>query len=133
MKDKHYTKESDLPEDVVTRLKEINYPIARFLREVVFDSEASMREWLHCCEANTGKIPKDFKDRLAKMRRVDHHPSLNEYQRGRIEAYLKSGLSIRDVQRAVRADNFEVSFGTIKTIKKEIQKQNISKVENPES
>jgi hypothetical protein len=119
-KDENCKRESDLPQDVIDRLKEIAYPVDKFLREVVFDSEPSMREWLHCCESGKGHYPKEHQDLLDKTKKVKGHPSLNEYQRKRIEAYLKSGLSIRDAQRAIHVDNFEVSYGTIKTIKKEL-------------
>ena len=119
-KDENYTKDSDLPQDVVDRLKKINYPIDKFLRDVVYDTNASMREWLHCMEANAGKTSKEHQDLTDKMKKVKHHPSLNEFQRKRIEAYLEAGLSIRDVQRAVKADNFETSDFTIRSIRKKL-------------
>jgi hypothetical protein len=119
-KDENYTKEADLPQDVIKRIKAIKYPISKFLSEVVYDSEASMLQWLYCCEANSGKTPKEHQDLLDKTKKVEHHPSLNEYQRKRIEAYLKSGLSIRATMKAVHADGFNTSFGTIKTIRKKI-------------
>lgn len=119
-KEEKYKTIKDLPDYVVERLKKIGYPWEKFLKAVVYDSEPSMKEWLYCCEANAGKQPKEHQDLLDKTKKVKGHPSLNEFQRKRIAAYLKSGLSIRDVQRAIHADNFEASYGTIKTIKKEI-------------
>lgn len=121
-KEEYYKQEGDLPQDVIDRLKKINYPVDKFLREVVFDSEASMKEWLNCCEANRGHYPKEHQDLSDKAEKVKGHPSLNEFQRKRIEAYLKSGLSIRATIKAVHADGFNTSFGTIKTIRKEMQK-----------
>jgi hypothetical protein len=133
-KDENYKKESDLPQDVIERLGEIAYPVDKFLREVVFDSDTSMREWLHCCESNRGHYPKEHQDLSDKIEKVKGHPSLNEFQRKRIEAYLKSGLSIRDVQRAIHADNFEASYGTIKSIRKKLTESNSDRtVGNQES
>jgi hypothetical protein len=119
-KDENYKRESDLPQDVIEKLREIAYPVDKFLREVVFDSDTNMREWLHCCESNMGHCPKEHQDLSDKMTRTKGHPSLNEYERKRIEAYLKSGLSIRGTMKAVHADGFNTSYGTIKTIRKEI-------------
>jgi hypothetical protein len=119
-KEETYRTTKDLPDYVVERLKKIGYPLEKFLKAVVYDSEPSMKEWLYCCEANAGKTPKEHKDLLDKTKKVKGHPSLNEFQRKRIEAYLKSGLSIRATMKAVHADGFNTSFGTIKTIRKKI-------------
>lgn len=127
-KDENYKRESDLPQDVIEGLKRITCPVEKFLREVAFDSEPSMREWLHCCESNKGHYPKEHQDLSDKIKKVKGHPSLNEFQRKRIEAYLKSGLSIRDVQRAIHADNFEASYGTIKSIRKKLTESRNDKI-----
>jgi hypothetical protein len=120
-RDEHYTKESDLSQDVIDRLKAINYPISKFLKEVVYNDENSLKEWLHCMESNAHKQPKEHQDLLDKTKSVEHHPSLNEYQRKRIEGYLKAGLSLRSIVKACKADNFNVSKETVQRIKKEMK------------
>lgn len=121
-KDENYKKESDLPQDVRDRLKAIKYPIDKFLKEVVYDTDPSMQEHLKCCEANTGNYPKEFADLSAKIKKVEHHPSLNEFQVNRIKGYLAQGMSERSIQKACRTDNFEVSRPMIERIKREMEK-----------
>jgi hypothetical protein len=118
-KDENYKKESDLPQDVIERLKKINYPIDKFLKEVVYDTDPSMREHLKCMEANRGHYPKEFQDLASKIKRSKEHPRLNEFQMERIKKYLEAGLSERAIVKACKADNFEVSRETIRRINKE--------------
>jgi hypothetical protein len=115
-----YKSKADLPQDIQEGLEKIGYSFDRFLECVKWNSEASMREWYNVTMSNAGKTTKEHQDLLDKTKKVKGHPSLNEFQSKRIEAYLKSGLSIRDVQRAIHADNFEASYGTIKSIRKKI-------------
>lgn len=133
-KEVHYKKKEDLPQDIQDGLSLIGYSIDWFLECVKWDTEPSMREWYNCVMGNAGKQTKEHKDLAAKIRKSKGHPSLNEYQTDRIKKYLESGLSIRDVVRACKADNFEVSRDTVHRIKKDLAKKVIaSEVGNQES
>jgi len=50
-------------------------------------------------------------------------PSLTVAQRQRIEAYLKEGLSIRSVKKALHVDNIDLSYGSIQAIRKKMKEK----------
>jgi hypothetical protein len=53
-------------------------------------------------------------------------PSLTVAQRQRIEAYLREGLSIRSVKKALHVDNIDLSYGSIQAIRKKMKEKEVA-------
>lgn len=114
----------EIPKDIIERLNQIGYSIGEFAESHERVDKVGMYFAMDVLESNKGNYPKAMQVLSDKIQKTSH-PSLNQYQVNRIEAYLKNGCSIRGTVNSCKADGFDISKSEVHRIKMELQKKGI--------
>jgi len=110
-----YLKEWDRAQKLREKEIEEREPVSVFEEEhqTNQDQKVTQSNSKNICDRCGREIPNINKDK--------EFPSLEVWERERIEKYLSSGLSIRSTVKACSSDNFSTSIGTVHAIQKKMK------------